>query len=263
MIPWLALASPKSDGSDTAVILEQAGFMSGMARLGTFRLQALVRDLDFVPKNKPFLRTAEHGLPAEAEMLLAAWPVAQRMAEDLLAAVYPCDDSRRSNKPDPWYRGGCYGCKSDNLADFGHVYGTVVDAVGFVEGIVASLANWKLYALGVAHERWDKAFLNIDPAEKFEFPLRPSEQVEAGSVIHHVWCFAHMLGYHQALLALPAPPRGASFGARQAATRLQRGMHIIEDRLMPRATRDSADFLFGLLRWGQELLDVALPADGE
>src|SRR5881394_232636 len=218
---WSALAAPRVDGVDTAFVLLKAG-KNSLRRQDVPTLASLARVLDFVPKNKPFLQGVEE-VPRGVDELVEAWPAGQRMVQDLLVALYPCNDPRQASGT----LGGCYGCKSSLLADFGHVYSSVNNPVGFIEGIINSLANWKLYAVGLAHERWDQTLLTADPATTFPFPLRPLETCLAGEVVHTLYCCAHALAWHQHLLTLPNPPRGAAYGARTFWPRVQRGIDTL------------------------------------
>lgn len=259
MISGYVLGRARLDGQDTAAIAALVG-RTIPRRAHSFSLQEAVRTLDFEPKNKPFLLTAAEGLPKEANRYLQAWPEGWRMAQDLLVALYPCDDPRYVGNR---VMGGCYGCKStDASQDFGHVYASVMSTVGFVEGIVASLANWKLYACGLIHDRWDAQWLKVSEAETYPLPLRPHERVPVGSLIHHAYCCAHILDFHQHLLALPEPPRGAAYGARTAHERVTRAVPQLR-RIRGAAPGDSAAFLDRLLEWADYLLSRVPPTEGE
>lgn len=247
MIDWAALAEPQADGSDAAMVRKH---MHAKLPREPFTLQVRQRALDFEPKNKPFLSADPDGIPAGANALLQAWPAAWRAAEELLVAIYPCHDPR--------YRrdgvvGGSYGCKSDDLADFGHVYASTTSVAAFVEGIVSSLANWKLYAAGIAHERWEARLLDLPVVRSHASPLRPAETAAPGSVIHICYCMAHILVYYRSLLTLTPVPPGATYQIRQAHERLVRGRPMLE-AMLPHAHDGFELFLSRFLSWIDRLI---------
>ncbi len=248
MINWAALGEPRLDGSDTRPVLFELG---KRARTAPFSLQSVARPLDFEPKNKPFLSADPRGVPAGASALLQAWPEAWHMAEDMLLALYPCHDPRYVGRVG--VVGGSYGCKSPAIADFGHVYASTTSVPAFVEGIVSSLANWKLYGVGFTHDAWDVGVLDLPATPVYPSPLRIGETVPAGAVVHISYCVAHILVYYRQLLTLTPVPHGAYYQIRQAHERLDRGARSVR-ALISGAHGGFEQFLESFLMWSDRLL---------
>ncbi len=254
MINWAALGEPQIDGSDTRSVLFELGIRP---RAELFSLRAVSRQLDFEPKNKPFLSADPNGVPAGASALLQAWPEAWRMAEDMLLALYPCHDPRYAGQRH--VVGGSYGCKSASVVDFGHVYASTTSTAAFVEGIVSSLANWKLYGAGIAHGAWDVSVLDLPCVPAYPSPLRPAEVVPAGAVIHIAYCVAHILVYYRHLFRMTPMPHGATYQIRESHARLERGSRAVR-ALLPSAHNGFESFLERFLAWSDRLL--ARPPEG-
>ena len=228
-------------------ILQRAG-RPMISPAADWALERLVTGLTYVPKNKPFL-VGEPPMPQEAPTLLALWPDGEEMARWLLTELCPCHDPRYDGVGPSM--GGCFGCKSADLKDFGRVYSSKTDVSGFVEGIVSSLANWKLYALGIAHDGWTEEFLLSHLEDHYAHPLRPQEQTTAGAVVHTQYCCLHMLAWHQCVLASEVPTRSARHRSAVMADRVRIGLPAVQ-RLD--ATPAGAELLEGMIMWAQQLL---------
>lgn len=208
-----------------------------------------VRALYYVPKNKPFL-IGEESLPEGAQALLDLWPAGGLMVRWLLQALHPCLDPRYSS---PDVMGGCYGCKTDEIEDFGQVYSSKTNTPGFVEGIVSSLANWKLYSLPLRHFDWSSEFLSTPKKSRFSSPLRPAERVPAGTVIHTAYCSAHLLEWYDHVLTAQPETFGAKYRAGILRERIERGLPQLE-AVFPEATTEGKELLEGIVTWSTRLL---------
>lgn len=212
-------------------------------------LNALVRSLDYEPKNKPFL-VADPSMPSETQGLLMRSAARYADARYLLEAFYPCHDPRYD---DPKTVGGCYGCKSDSNVDFGHVYSSKTSLVGFVEGIVSSLANWKLYALDVTHHVWTGELLTLAPGAPFVNPMRPEEEASAGTVLHTAYCSLHLLEWYRAVLLGGPAPYGAEYRHGVWRQRVERSITEL-DVLVDHTTTDGRELVLAMQAWGMSLL---------
>ena len=173
------------------------------------------------------------------------------MAEDLLLGLYPCLDPRFAKGGGTV--GGCYGCKTASIEDFGHVYASTTSAPAFVEGIVSSLANWKLYSTGFTHDLWDAALMDLPTGPDYPSVLRPGELTPAGCVVHVSYCMAHILVYYRSLLNLTPRPHGVIHQIGQSYVRLQRGTKTLRN-ILPIASGGFEHFLENFLAWSDGLL---------
>lgn len=246
MINWTALGEPRMDGSDCLPLLFELG---RRPRRKAFSLQDVVKPLDFELKIK-HLSEDPKGLPKATSALLQAWPPAWVMAEHLLTGLYPCISARFS---DPrLIVGGAYGCRSNDLKDFGQVYATTSSASGFVEGIVCSLANWKLYGIGLKHEQWDVSMFDAPTIPAFPSPLR-GESTHAGAIVHIGYCMAHVLSYHLHVKKMVPVPYGTDYSISISRGRLERSVQTIRV-LRPSAHGGFAQLLDQFLSWSDRLL---------
>lgn len=211
-----------------------------------WQLSETVRALYYEPKNKPFLKP-DPSLPEGAQEMIDAAPRIAKAARWLIVDFCPCHDPRYPT--DGSVMGGCYGCKTDNIEDFGRIYSSKMDATGCIEGIVSSLANWKLYALGLKHYEWTNELINTRPDEQFAHPLRPTEPVPAGTVIHTVFCSLHVAEWYAALAKTRGEEARIVHRAAVVASRIQRALPQLE-ALKKQATPVGVELLSGMLEWG-------------
>jgi hypothetical protein len=187
--------------------------------------------LDFAPK----VQGLEHDLVTldyirEAnDLLKAAWPAMHAQAEEILTRVYPVRyaDGKR------WSSGGSYGTRSSNLEHMGQVYATTDTVLGFVEGIVASLGNWKLYDAGITLTSWQKAglFTNADN-EMCKIPLRDERQAPIGTVLHATYAAMHMVAFYRGVVRVDMSI-AASERLLLCRARLLRGWTALSEILNP------------------------------
>lgn len=219
-----------------------------------WQLSETVRNLSYEPKNKPFLQGSPT-LPANAQEMLDAWPIGAKTARWLLVEFAPCHDPRYAEGSDNTF-GGCFGCKTDNIEDFGRIYSSKTDPVGCIEGLVSSLANWKLYALGIKHYEWTNEFILVPKEGKtFSHPLRSAEQVPAGTVLHTVYCSLHVLAWYRALQANFGTTPGSAYRIGVWKERISRAVELMKE-IKGQTTQDGSDLLTGMLTWADELLAV-------
>lgn len=245
---WEKLGSGTADAGVYGEVLTRAG-LPVTPPSEEWTLGALVAMLSYEPKNKPFL-VGDPTIPSEAQGLLDLSPARALDARWLLRELAPCHDPRFEG---PDVIGGCYGCKTDAIADFGRVYSSKTSLVGFVEGIVSSLANWKVYACGMTHHVWTDELITVSPDATFAHPLRPEEAVSAGSVIHTMYCAAHLLEWYKHVLLRAPLTKGAQYRRNQWAARVSVGVAQL-DLILPHATVDGAAFLTALQTWGAALI---------
>jgi hypothetical protein len=216
-------------------------------------LGSRVHALDYEPKNKPFL-LPEPTLPSEAEGLLRRAPHRLADARYLLVKFAPCHDPRYAGQD---VVGGCYGCKTDSIADFGHVYSSKTSLVGFVEGIVSSLANWKLYALALTHHAWTDEVLTCDGDPEFLSPLRAGEPATAGTVLHTAYCSAHLLDWYHRLAETGPLPHGAAQRTQEWTERAARSIVALET-LSGHMTPHGAMLIGALRTWCEALVEATV-----
>jgi hypothetical protein len=241
-------ATPQTDGQDVLAFVAAAKVLGWKEKARPGTLSKAARPLDYEPKNKPFLVGTATWPAATAEALLAAWAPAPPLVAGMLTGLATCTDPRMQ----PGHTGGCYGCKTANVKpDFGLVYSAVNDPLGFTAGVIVSLANWKLYALDIIHERWSSEDLVPAVTDLFEFPLRPGEKVPAGNVVHTVYCCAHALAFYLAHARSASPPAGAEYWAAEFRALLTRGLVTLQQiEFGPRRRQ----FLTEMAAWGGNLL---------
>lgn len=247
---WTKLGNGTADEETLSAVLERAGQpVSPPAE--NWLLTNLVQTLDFVPKNKPFL-IGEPSIPGEAQGYLDAYPAGSLTARWLLKAFYPCRDPRYPENSG--ITGGCYGCKTEEIVDFGHVYASKTSLEGLVEGIVSSLANWKLYANALRHFDWTPELLTSDPEARFFHALRPIERATAGTVVHTQYCCAHLLEFYQKLIEAKGSVAGAQYRRGVFRERVERGLVQLEQVLVE-TTPAGEELLVSLADWSRQLLE--------
>lgn len=246
---WAKLGAGTADAELFAEVLARAG-LPVIPPPEDWTLGAKVRMLDYVPKNKPFLY-GDTAIPSEAQTLLDRSASRALEARWLLQGFYPCHDPRFTGTE---VIGGCYGCKTDNIVDFGHVYSSKTSLVGLVEGIVSSLANWKLYACGITHHVWTDELITAGFGATFAHPLRPAEEVSAGSVLHTAYCCTHLLDWYRSVIAAAPGTKGALYRESVFRARVQIGVDELA-RILPLSTPAGAALIASLMGWGTQLLE--------
>lgn len=195
----------------------------------------LATELDFKPK-VPDLEIDPDvaSLAADADALLAAaWPEMYAQAQSLLTRVYPM----RAISGERWPAGGSYGTRSRDLEYIGQVYATTDTTLGFVEGIVASLGNWKLYAAGITLTDLTPALFNDGAAAVCRVPLREERLAPAGTSFHATYAIAHAAAFYQGVLRVE-PTVIARERLAVCQARLQKGWAALSAVLSPKDTAE-------------------------
>jgi len=261
MTDWLKMAEPRDDALDTAAVLvlaSAAGFVRTPVPAGAQLLLGVeIRPaLDFAPKITGLVIAAiDSAYVAEVEALVGCWPAMDAQARALLTALYP---TVRASGARVREFGGSYGTRDQDVAaHFGQVYATVDSAHGFAEGIVSSLANWKLYAMGVRTREWDRVLLGNAAADVAELPLRSGEMRPLGAVLHAVYAMLHILEWNLrvARSGLKAYERACAHAIVANAGRIAKGWVALDAAARP--TADGAAFLAACRAWSDRLTGEA------
>lgn len=250
----LPLAIPQDDGSDSAEVAElvaATGF-SRPAPAGATIFGAQIRGtLNFTPKigGLRSVVIVDRDI-STVERFVSAWPAMDRQLRALLTAVYPVTLGTRVGS------GGSYGTRGNNVAhNFGEVYATTDSLYGFAEGLVASVANWKLYAMGMMIDEWDDRLVVNALTDTCELPLRAGEMRPIGATIHATYAIAHILALYLHMRRGGFRGSEVDFAIKQAAQRIVRGKDAINNCVRP--SKDGAVFFGEFGNWTSALLEDA------
>lgn len=252
-ISWDRVAAPQKDGYDTQVTLEFAAKSYGYAGKtleeplwldGSINLRPLGRSLSVDLVNAPL----DHPNLEVASKLLDSWPVVRQQVSELVDTVYPLDDER--------YKGitTVQGCCCGQESEFGHIYSTVMDPVGFAEGIVHEMGHWRIHALGIHLEDWDGLLLSNKPDELFPSPIRKDKLRPIGAVLHGQYSYVYVTGLNIQIVK-QSKAQGSTLGMAHLAINLPRiteGLGTLKDSA--RTTKAGTAFLKGFYEWTSSVI---------
>jgi hypothetical protein len=262
MTNWAAVAEPRVDGSDTAEILDLVTALGGsipQAPVGSRQLiQAEVREtLDFTPKIQGL--EADHITDEfidEVGVMIGIWGALEQQMSMLMTRVYPV---RYANGRRFRGFGGTYGTRSQDVANhFGQIYATSDTAYGFAQGLVSSIANWKLYTMGLGTLSWtDRLFIHPEE-ELVETPTR-QEMKPFGVTMHAMYALMHVLEFDLRLAGMMNNDdewmQHAKHSIIQQQERIIRALATSQTAFHP--TEDGEAFLDGVQDWARRLITRA------
>lgn len=265
MTDWSTIVEPQADGSDTSQILSfvdsirQSSGLGPEPGVGTGLtiLKADVRTLDFVPTLDGVLSLEiDSKFTQQVEALLVPWPEYQKQLESLLVAVYPVIE--KGATPRPKEIGGSYGTRMKDVAQhFGQVYGTAHTPHGLAAAIVSSMANWKLYSMGIKTKEWDSTLITNTVDQLIPAQVRAAVEMKpVGTVLHAQYALLHLLDWNLHLArfgVLVDWDRWYRFEINQNVNRISRGISSLLSG--PQTTDAGAIFMKGLLDWSNRLVE--------
>jgi hypothetical protein len=257
MTNWATIVEPREDEADTEEVLalvQAAGFSRPVvpAEAQTLGGAEIATNLDFSPKVTGLsFDPIDAAYVAEVEALLATWPVYNQQIRRLLTRVYPTITifGRRTQG-----YGGAYGSRDQDVVNhFGHVYCTTDAPHVLAEGIVSSIGNWKLYAMGVRTRQWDSKLISNSTEQLVGTTTANAEPQPIGVALHSMYALHHILQWNVYVRAVGDVKwrTWADNSLRNGVPRLQRGWVSVQDTLQK--TEDGGTFITGLRAWSDRL----------
>lgn len=257
-IDWGRMGEPQEDEYDSGVYLlrakERFGYEpSEEEGLGFFCGTVPLRRITRLPESSMVVPPMDHRGILGAEEMIALDPLLLRQCRALLDGIYPVVDAQWLDDPGP------PGCSCGGITDqWGHVFATCADPLGFAEGIVHEMGHWKLHALGIDLLRWPGGLIGNDPKELYESPIRKDMPRPMGAVLHAQYSYLHVVQLQTAVCRSDEKLRKVYGGwLLYNAKRLEGGAITLAEHFKP-AGPDGEAFFEGIQLWQDRVIQDAM-----